>query len=405
MASKNIKLFISILSKIVPLKKEVVFMSFGGHYSDSPKAISIELHHRFPEIKQIWLVEKDRTKELPFYASGVDIDSYNATFHLATGAVIVSNAYGRCGLILDTDNNTRKAVFKMKLSVWIHSRKEQLNFSTWHGTPLKRMGIDQVNSKDVDFITSPLVMTHPNKYTLDIMNRITFHKAKHVLLGMPRNDLLFHSEKKDYLKKKLQLPKDAKIVLYAPTFRSDSGNTESRNIAKSGLDQLNEIDFSKLFDALKNTFHSDDWVFIGRFHYFVEKEIPWDKLKKQYPGKIINGNKYDDMAEYLLCADVLITDASSSMFDFSLTGKPCFLFFPDVDNYQNNERGFYVNISKIPFPCAKTFSGLLEKITSFDAEEYKKKVIEFNKDIGDVDDGHSSVRIVNYIVNNSFLSK
>lgn len=405
MANKNIKLFISILSKMLPLKKEVVFISFGGHYSDSPKAVSVELHREFPKIKQVWLTEKDRVKELPSYVDSIDINSYNAAYHLAVGAVIVSNAYGRCGLILSADDNTAKAVSKMKLSVWIHSRKEQLNFSTWHGTPLKRMGIDQVNSKDVDFITSPLVMTHPNQYTLDIMNRITFHKARHVLLGMPRNDLLFHSEKREFIKKKLHLPVDANIVLYAPTFRSDSSGTESRNVAKSGLDQLNEIDFAKLFDSLNNTFHSNNWVFIGRFHYFVEKAIPWDKLEKQYPGKIVNGNKHDDMADYLLCADVLITDASSSMFDFSLTGKPCFLFFPDVDNYQNNERGFYVDIDKLPFSCARTFNDLLQDISSFDEQQYKKKVTDFNEKIGVVDDGHASEKVVNYIVSHSTLSK
>lgn len=405
MANKNIKLFISILSKVLPLRKEVVFMSFGGHYSDSPKAISVELHHRFPKIKQIWLIENDRTKELPPYAKCVDINSYNATYHLAVGAVVVSNAYGRCGLILSAKDNTTKTVSKMKLSVWIHSRRGQLNFSTWHGTPLKRMGVDQVNSKDVDFITSPLVMTHPNQYTLEVMNRITFHKVRHILLGMPRNDLLFHPEKKELIKKKLRIPADAKIVLYAPTFRSNSGGTESRNIAKSGLDQLNEIDFAKLFDSLSNTFHSNNWVFIGRFHYFVEKAIPWDELEKRYPGKIINGNKHDDMADYLLCADVLITDASSSMFDFLLTGKPCFLFFPDVDNYQNNERGFYVDIDKVPFSCAKNFNNLLQDISSFDEEQYRKKVSEFNEKIGVVDDGHSSERVVKYIVNHSALSK
>ena len=70
------------------------------------------------------------------------------------------------------------------------------------------------------------------------------------------------------------------------------------------------------------------------------KEFDTSFLEKEYIGQIYNGNYGNDMTEYLIVSDVLITDYSSSMFEFIITGKPCFLFCPDLDNYEKNERGF-----------------------------------------------------------------
>ena len=122
-------------------------------------------------------------------------------------------------------------------------------------------------------------------------------------------------------------------------------------------------------------------------------------MKKRYPGKIINGNLNDDMAEYLACADILITDASSSMFDFALTGKPCFLYFPDVEHYDKVERGFYFDIQRdLPFPLSVNFDELCEQIQSFDEEKYAVGIKELLENIGNIDDGNSSKRVVEYIV-------
>ena len=104
------------------------------------------------------------------------------------------------------------------------------------------------------------------------------------------------------------------------------------------------------------------------------------------------------MAEYLACADVLLTDYSSSMFDFALTGRPCFLFAPDREHYEKRERGFYMSYDALPFPASYTGGELLEKIKTFDKESYKQKIAKFLAAIGDAEDGRASERITRCII-------
>ena len=104
------------------------------------------------------------------------------------------------------------------------------------------------------------------------------------------------------------------------------------------------------------------------------------------------------MAEYLACADVLLTDASSAMFDFSLTKRPCFLYFPDLEYYENKERGFYMPISSLAFPVATTFAGVLRQIEGYDEQAYLEKVDKQMEDFGYVDDEQSSQRIIEFIL-------
>ena len=200
---------------------------------------------------------------------------------------------------------------------------------------------------------------------------------------------------------KLGIPCKKSVILYAPTFRSDGYDTEDTNIERSGLSQLNEIDFDELFKVLNKKFGKNDWLFIGRFHYLVEKEVDWSKLEEKYPGKVVNGNKNDDMSDYLAITDVLITDCSSCMFDFALTKRPIFLFFPDMEYYKGKERGFYFDMEELPFPYATTFSELVRKIDMFDYSNYEKSIDNMNSMLAAFDDGRASERVVNYIVSQS----
>ena len=236
-----------------------------------------------------------------------------------------------------------------------------------------------------------------NRYSAEIYSGVTFNKLPILLLGSPRNDILFDNVDKNKLKNKLGLPCDKRIVLFAPTFRNDGVDVADKNIYRSGLNQLNEINFQKLFRVLEKKF-GDDWVFVCRFHYHVEKLVNWDYLNDLYPNQIINGNKNDDMAEYLVCSDILITDSSSSMFDFMLTYKPCVLYFPDYDNYLNVERGFYKALTDLPFPLAITFDELIMNIMMFDEQCYINGVNRLINEFEYIDDKNSAQRVSEYVL-------
>lgn len=234
-----------------------------------------------------------------------------------------------------------------------------------------------------------------NHFTSEIMKHLTFKKIPVETLGTPRNDILFLSNN-EIVKDRLQLPKEKKILLFAPTFRNDGKDVEGKNLNRSGIDQIKMIDFERLFRFLHEKF-GGEWVLVCRFHYHVAEMVDWEELNNKYSGRIINGNLHDDMSEYLVCADVLLTDASSCMFDFIITNKPCLLFFPDIDNYANKERGFYIPIEKLPFPLATNFDDLITAIKKINNDEYVKGIDKIRSEFGYMEDGESSQRILEWI--------
>lgn len=373
-----------------------VFTSFGGHYSDNPKYISQKLHEICPETRIVWLVKKEYIDLLPEYVQGVDIGSPEANVYRGRAQVVVDNVYGDRAFSRMSNSFTDKV--KARAFRFLNGKKTQKTYTTWHGTPLKRMGRDQIGNEVYDFSCPHTTMMLGNKFTLDIMQHLTFDKIKMELIGTPRNDILFADENAALkMREKLGLPTDKKLLLYAPTFRNDGKDTEGKNLQRSGLDQLNEIDFDRLFKTLSEKF-GGEWAFVCRFHYHVAKMVDWDGLNAKYEGRFINGNLHDDMSEYMLCADILMTDASSCMFDYSVTKKPCFIYFPDLDNYKNKERGFYIDVEELPYPLAVSFEELDRNIKCFDDEAYKAKTDEMLKKFGFVDDEGSSERIVRFIL-------
>ena len=395
---KKVKaVFLLLKQKFTPVNKDlIVFTSFNGHYSDSPKYISQKIHEQNENLKIVWIVENKYLNDLPEYVMGVDIKNEKAcNRYLGAARVLVDNVYASKETSLNSNGLLAKILYKF-LS-WLKKKKNQLVFTTWHGTPLKRMGRDQIGNSVYDFACPNTTMILGNQFTLDIMERLTFGKVNMRLLGCPRNDLLFERGKESYYKNKLGLPTDKKVLLFAPTFRNDGKDCDGKNVMRSGINQLNSIDVDKLLSLLSDKF-GGEWVLVCRFHYHVEKMVDWSSLNKRYNNRIINGNKFDDMAEYLAASDLLLTDASSSMFDYMHTEKPCMLFFPDVDNYKNKERGFYVEIEELPFSCSVDFDGLMNDIKNFENEKYLEKVNQLKCKFGYVDGINSAEEVAKYIV-------
>ena len=94
-------------------------------------------------------------------------------------------------------------------------------------------------------------------------------------------------------------------------------------------------------------------------------------------SRVVDVTKYPDMQELMCVADVLITDYSSSMFDFPLLQRPCCLYATDVEDY---DRGFYYKFDELPFPLARTQEQLVSIIESFDADAYSAAVETFCKE-------------------------
>ena len=375
------ELYGHVANRFRPIKENTVFFdSFHGRYSDNPKYISEKLHEMAPNVKIVWSCA-GQMKNWPDYIETVGFRSKVYYEYVNTAKVVVDNHTG----LREFGFRKRRYVLLEKFA----KRNGQLCISTWHGTPLKKIGRDILPTPRDYMPTSANYMAAGCQYTADMLSQaFCFEKSKIMMCGTPRNDLLFKQNiEVDKLKEKLGLPLDKKVVLFAPTYRDH---------VEAGIKQLELLDIPALLQKLDDHMGAE-YVFVTRVHHYVLDRIQDEKLLKTLKERAIDGNVGDDMAEYLACTDVLITDYSGSLFDFAITGKPCFLFVPDKAEYLR-DRGLYLDFDDLPFPMAEKFDDLLGAIEKFSPKAYGEAVDAFQTRIGNVEDGQASLRIVEEIL-------
>lgn len=134
------------------------------------------------------------------------------------------------------------------------------------------------------------------------------------------------------------------------------------------------------------------WKVLVRLHPTVREEA--EKLRRS--ANVIDLSEYPDMQEIMLIADAAITDYSSWIYDYILSGKPGFIYATDIGSY-DQERGFYYPLSSTPFPIAKNNDELENNILSFDETRYRAEAEAFLKDKGCFEHGDASRRTADLI--------
>jgi len=200
--------------------------------------------------------------------------------------------------------------------------------------------------------------------------------------GIPRTDLLF-GERRAAAEARVRAAYPGlagrRVVLYAPTFRG-----ESAIVARQPVD----LDLGALREAL-----GSDHVVLLRQHPFVRRSTP---LGPELADFVIDASAHPDIHELMLVSDVLITDYSSAIYEFSLLGRPMVFFAPDLEAYEA-ERGFYFDYrSGVPGPVFETTTEVAGYLRAgrFDLE----RVARFRDESFDVADGHATERFVNEVV-------
>ncbi len=268
--------------------------------------------------------------------------------------------------------------------------KETLYFQTWHGSMgIKKMDADAKNeyenlgwykwqkmsaeSFNYIFVDSDF---EKNVYTSGFEGNGEILK-----LGKAR-DSIFYKDPTPYIEKVKEfynIPKENKILLYAPTWRSDKRCN------------CYNIDIKALKKALNKRF-GGDWSILIRAHYLMPKAI----FKALYDeNEVINASAYIDMQELLVAADVLISDYSSCVPEYTILKKPSFLYATDIEKYEN---GFYYPLTDLPSPLATDNYELINNVLNFDEKLFKQKAEQFLVDKGHQDDENSCVRIVDFIL-------
>ena len=228
-----------------------------------------------------------------------------------------------------------------------------------------------------------------NPFSSEVFKRAFDFKGKMLETGYPRNDVLFEGNSQYNLiniKKELGLPADKKIVLYAPTWRDD----EATGIGKYRFSNALDI------DRFKEAF-GDEMVIIIKYHYLVNDNVDWSA----YKGFVYMFDQSVDIASLYMVSDILITDYSSVMFDYSLLGKPMYFYCYDLERYKNKLRGFYFDFeNEAPGPISTSTDELIEDIRNHNDINYRDKYEAFSYKYNPWDDGNASKKVITELLGN-----
>lgn len=353
--------------------RKIVFQNRYGEqgYADNPGAIADEIINQNLGFKIIW-VTKDTTERngFPGCVKLTKIDSIAYIYHMRTSRFWVDNC--------------RKLSF-------VRKKSGQIYIQTWHGGfPFKKIEQDAETKLDDNYIrlakkdSSICDLILSNSKASTRMYKTGFWYSGPVLeSGSPRNDIFFKDNQTAYqeIREKLNIPSCKKIVLYAPTFRRDE------RVERYALD------YPIVIDSLRSRF-GGDWVALLRLHPVVASKSRELGLNSSL---VIDVSSYPEMQDLLLVSDVLVTDYSSSMFDFMLTGRPCFLYATDIDEFKD-DRDFYYDITKLPFDIAETQPTLTNAINKFAPDVYKARVKAFMEESGALDSGDASDTVIRWML-------
>ncbi len=202
-------------------------------------------------------------------------------------------------------------------------------------------------------------------------------------LGIPRVDLFYDNELKikkiENVYKEYPILQNKKIYLYAPTFRGKGKDKHKFN---------NNLDYNLLLDTL-----GENEIFIIKNHPFVNE----DNIPKS--NKFLNLSNYPEINDLLLLADVLITDYSSTCFDFSILEKPMIFYAYDLLEYSKDRDFYYEYEDFVPGPIVKNTDELVKVMieNKYDLEKVKL----FKNKFFDNLDGKASQRFVETFITNN----
>ncbi|WP_062353962.1 CDP-glycerol glycerophosphotransferase family protein [Bacillus kwashiorkori] len=368
------------VSKLPKKENLIVFESFHGRqYSDNPRAIYEYMVAENKKYQMIWSVDKEFLQK--FKDKNVKIakrSSIRWLYYMARAKYWVINA---------------------RLPLWLPKSSETIYLQTWHGTPLKRLGIDieEVHMPGTNTIKYKQnfvkeaskwdYLISPNRYSSEIFRR-AFHFQKEMLeTGYPRNDILYSPDKRvlmEQLKEKLGLPTNKKIILYAPTWRDN-------HFYKKGAYRFDlELDLQQMRRELGN-----DYIILLRMHYLVAENLNLTP----YKGFAYDFSNYDDIRDLYLLADLLITDYSSVFFDYANLKRPMIFFVYDLEEYRDSLRGFYFDFAnEAPGPLVKTTIEVIQTIKKQEEEGFDRttseKVTKFYQKFCSLEDGNATKRVV-----------
>ncbi len=345
----------------------VFFESFYGRsVGCNPRAIDRELARRAPQVRRYWSVA-DLSVEVPDGAIAV-----------IEGSPEWWRARGAARLLIVNDWLRRRFARKPGQKV----------LQTWHGTPLKRLALHRPGFDPRRMVAVVKesrrwdVLLAQNTYSARILRKAYAFFGRPIWVdGYPRNDALRTGDPVA-VRAALGIGADERVLLYAPTWRDDRAEM---------------VDFVDPELLARQT----NAVVLVRGHSRTLGEG-----RDRAGARVIDVTGYPETAQLLLAADALVTDYSSVMFDFSVTGKPMYFLVPDLDHYRGQLRGFYFDLAeRAPGPLVRTQDELVAALDDRGhRERYAERYAAWQRQFNALDDGRAAQRVVDRILDLGFVT-
>lgn len=246
---------------------------------------------------------------------------------------------------------------KFPLSPTLH------NFiNLWHGIPLKRFGY-----ASLDMAGNLKWVAEENRLCRAVISSskvdtLAMAAACHPLTchdvwptGLPRNDFVLCPEERlpaDLRAQENRLREQVggrRLLLFVPTFK---------NAQKEGYYPFSDDELATLADWLRR-----DNVVLGVREHMADSAQAYRTRLAPLGILDLSSARFPDIEVLYRVGAALVTDYSSCVIDFLLTGKPVISFAYDLDNYANSERGLFYDLDDVlPGPVCRNFAGLIDAL-------------------------------------------
>jgi CDP-glycerol glycerophosphotransferase len=335
----------------------------------NPAAIAAKAAELAPHLRPVWVVAAARAGTLP---PGTD--------YVVAGTPAYYRALARARYLVNNVNWPDRIV----------KRRGTTHVMTHHGTPLKMMGLDQMDhpegASDQDFVGQMRRVDRwdfsvtANAHTTIAWDRAYPGEYETLEVGYPRNDRLATATAAEVAAARARLGIDPgrRVVLYTPTYREwlpDGGRV---------------LEVERLAEDL-----GPDSVLLVRAHYF---HVPPEAVGRAPAGtgRVVDVSGHPVVEDLYLAADVLLTDYSSAMFDYAVLDRPVVIFAPDWAVYREL-RGAYFDLMAEPPGAVAT--GYPELVEIFRGDAYRNEAAtaarqSFRARFCNLDDGGAAERVV-----------
>lgn len=371
---------------LIPRNRNILVFGawYGDRYSDNSRYLYQYVNRNHPEMKSIWLTKSKKIRDR--------IIEEGAEVYMANG--LRGIYYSLCAKYIFVSSGKRDInYFFINGANWIH---------LWHGSPLKKIGLDdKYSNADSFFQTNIVAFLFPFAYEYNfhftistsaiftdrMMTSFRLPLSRVLETGYPRNDVFFETEQDSFNKEIRNKFNGCRLIYYLPTFRNFDGAKSLFNLA----------DFDR--DVLEKFLQNNNFVIICKGH-FVDKNLM--EANDILDSRLIDlkDSNVDEINFMLKDADLLITDYSSVYFDFLLTGRPIIHAAFDLETYLMESREMYIDYTDaVAGPIVKNWQELynvLEYI--WEDKENKDLLIRKNKLYNRYHDNKNAERVYDAVI-------